>query len=71
MVIIIIVELILSPFKFLLCDDTESFVYSKGWLIFRMITDSFLVLNLVVNSLTGYYDEPMQEVVLDFKKILL
>lgn len=71
MVIIIILELIASPFKFLLCDNLDSFIYKEEWLMFRMIIDSFLILNLCINCLTGYYDEPMQEVVLDFKKILL
>ncbi|XP_018566291.1 potassium/sodium hyperpolarization-activated cyclic nucleotide-gated channel 2-like [Anoplophora glabripennis] len=71
MVIVIFLELIASPFKFLLCDNLESFVYTKEWLTFRMIMDTFLLLNIVINCLTGYYDEPMQEVVLDFKKILL
>lgn len=71
MVIVIIIELMTSPFKFLLCDNLNSFVYLKGWLTFKMITDSFLMLNMFINCLTGYYDEPMQEVVLDFKKIIL
>lgn len=39
------------------------------WKITEIAFDSFLYLNIIVNFMTGYYDELMQHVVLDCRGI--
>ncbi|KAJ8925686.1 hypothetical protein NQ315_009533 [Exocentrus adspersus] len=71
MVIIIILELLMAPLEFLLSNTENTFTCHDSWMLCRMVSDVFLLLNVIINFLTGYYDEPMQEVVLEFKKISL
>ncbi|KAG5896416.1 hypothetical protein JTB14_022499 [Gonioctena quinquepunctata] len=66
MLIVMLYELTVTPLLFLMFhfqEDTHSF---NGILnCFRFFFDSFLLLNIMVNFMTGYYDEPMQKVVLN------
>ncbi|XP_074036622.1 potassium/sodium hyperpolarization-activated cyclic nucleotide-gated channel 1 isoform X1 [Leptinotarsa decemlineata] len=70
MMVIILYQLTVTPFLFLLFDfKKENFAYSGILNAFRLYFDTLLLFNIPVNCLTGYYDEPMQKVVLDVKLI--
>nr|CAH7748329.1 unnamed protein product [Callosobruchus chinensis] len=74
MIIVILYELICLPFHYLLFDFTPNihpFVSNIVWQSIRLFFNTFLLINIVINALTGYYDEPMQKVVLDSRLILI
>ncbi|XP_060536182.1 potassium/sodium hyperpolarization-activated cyclic nucleotide-gated channel 2-like isoform X2 [Cylas formicarius] len=69
MIVIIFIELIITPVDFLLYDMKKTFIYSVQWKIVTWIPNIFFLIHLIANFWTGYYDEPNQEVVLSLKRI--
>ncbi|XP_072397737.1 potassium/sodium hyperpolarization-activated cyclic nucleotide-gated channel 2-like [Diabrotica undecimpunctata] len=70
MIIVILYQFIFTSFLYLLFDFRDpnySFPYTIN--ILRLIFDTFLMLNVVLNCFTGYYNEPMQKVVLDRRSV--
>ncbi|CAG9853945.1 unnamed protein product [Phyllotreta striolata] len=71
MTVVILIEFILVSCMFLLFDfRVDYYTFPMIFHVLRLIFDNFLILNVAMNCLTGYYDEPMQKVVLDFKSIM-
>ncbi|CAG9813020.1 unnamed protein product [Phaedon cochleariae] len=72
MIFIILYHLIVTPFMFLVFDFKKpNFSYNEVLNMFRLVFDTFLIFNGIFNCITGYYDEPMQKVVLDLKLIFI
>lgn len=69
MIIITVYHLVTLPLIYLFFDFDNCYTYHIAWRLTKIVMSAFLFLNMVFNFLTGYYDEPMQEVVLDLKKI--
>lgn len=71
MIIAIVTEIFCLAFDFLLYDMKYSFIFSIGWVILGLVTDTIFIVNVFLCFFTGYYDEPKQEVVLGAKQIAL
>ncbi|XP_057672250.1 potassium/sodium hyperpolarization-activated cyclic nucleotide-gated channel 2-like [Diorhabda carinulata] len=70
MMVVILYQFVITSFLYILFDFRDpNFSFDPILNIFRLFFDSFLILNVLMNFFTGFYDEPMQKVMLDFPSI--
>lgn len=69
MVFVAMFHLIFTPFQYLMFSYAFRYKFNDFWRILKSIFNVFLYMNILVNFVTGYYDEPNQNVVLNFKGI--
>ncbi|CAG9764681.1 unnamed protein product [Ceutorhynchus assimilis] len=60
-----------TSLDFLFYNTKNAFVFSIYWRILESLLTVIFIINVMLSFFTGYYDEPKQEVILEFKLVVL